>query len=157
MNISNELKYAVDCGIKVEYTVLENGDILATWNNGKCSEILSTDQESKVEEVNPEVEVTVVQEDVISTTEVVDVNSLDLTEKEKVILQAIVDNSYEYGLGIESRDLNIPIKGKSLSGVIGSLTKKGYVEGYMNGNSIGYDEFFNLTEEWFTKLTGEEA
>lgn len=154
MNISNELKFAVDCGVKVEYTVLENGDILATWNDGKCSEIITTDVTTS-EEVN-----SVDQEEVIETvtaTEVVSVDSLDLTEKEKVVLQAIVDNSYEYGLGIESRDLNISIKGKSLSGVIGSLTKKGYVEGYMDGDSIGFDEFFNLTEEWFTKLTGEEA
>lgn len=151
-NFSNELQFAIDNGIKTETTVLENGDIMVTWNNGQCVEILTTEVENTEEDVTAEVvkESTTNQE-----IEAVTVESLDLTKKEKEVLSAIVENSYEYGLGMDSSALNTSIKGKSFSGVIGSLTKKGYVEGYLNGTSVGFDEFFNLTEEWYQKLTGE--
>jgi hypothetical protein len=100
------------------------------------------------------IETVEVVEEVISNKEItnVAVDALPLTTNEKEVLQEIINNTDEYGLGMQTSDLDLSIKGKKVSGVIGSLVKKGYVESYLDGESVGHDDFFNLTEEWFEKL-----
>lgn len=51
LEFSEELQYAVECGVKFDVKVLENGDIQVSWNNGQCVEILSLEEtiESEIE------------------------------------------------------------------------------------------------------------
>ena len=75
-----------------------------------------------------------------------------LTEKEAAVLMAIVEHSEcEYGLPCDKKAVakTSGVRGKSLSGVIASLTKKGIVEPY---EADDFDGEFFLTEEYHEKL-----
>lgn len=40
----NELNFALECGIQIDTKELADGSIQATWNNGQCVEIISTEE-----------------------------------------------------------------------------------------------------------------
>ena len=82
----------------------------------------------------------------------------NLTQNEKVVIEAIIDNEYICHERNDENLINYPvwtfvcedsgIKGKSLSGVIPSLTQKGLVESSQDGN----DSTIWLTRKGFEKI-----
>lgn len=165
MNFSDELKYAVECGVKFEVKVLEGGDIQVSWNSGKCVEILSFEFDTEVEEVE-EVETLSSQEDCSFEEMKETINNMDkiqklvvdcvLTDKELNVLEAIVYHSYEDGLPVFTNEIakRANLTQKQTVGVISSLYKKEFLESYLDDGSPSCQDMYHLTSEWFEKFKG---
>lgn len=145
LNFSEELQFAIECGVKFDVKALDNGDIQVSWNNGKCVEILSSDVE-EVEEIE-EVEVLAVEEIA---------EQFNLTEKEIIVLKGIIADQFEDGLPpfTESVAKFAKLTQKQTVGVISSLYKKGFLESYLDDESPTCQDMYHLTSEWFEKFKG---
>ncbi|MFO1442830.1 hypothetical protein KDN24_06330 [Bacillus sp. Bva_UNVM-123] len=44
----NELKFALECGIKLEVKILSNDMVQVSWNEGKCIEIITIDEANQL-------------------------------------------------------------------------------------------------------------
>lgn len=75
-----------------------------------------------------------------------------LTEKEKIVLESIVDNLYaEYGftdIDIDDIEVNTELKPKIARGVIGSLVKKGVINVYEHDANFQKQEFYIITDDF---------
>jgi hypothetical protein len=123
-----EIKFAISKGFEIELTELKDGNISASWAGGKCNEIITKEEAEILGLIN--------KED-------------NLTEKERKVLQSVVDNTLEYGLPVDIDTVKSETKlsKRSIAGVISSLYKKGYVEDY---DLSGLDEFM-LSESAYEK------
>jgi DNA-binding MarR family transcriptional regulator len=88
---------------------------------------------------------------------------MNVTEKELAVLKSIINNDYQT-FDIEDKNMiNQPtwtfvcedsgVKGKSLSGVISSLSKKGLVESDYDGKNVS-DSTILITEAGYNALQG---
>jgi hypothetical protein len=153
LNVSEELKFAIECGIKIEYTVLEDGDIQASWNGGKCVEIIevaTSEEITQVETVEEFEEVEVVTVEEIA-------NEYNLTEKEIVVLKGVINDQFEDGLPPFTSAVAkfAKLTERQTVGVISSLYKKGFLESYgENEEMLNCKDMYHLTSEWFEKFKG---
>lgn len=132
-----ELEFAISKNVDLKIKVLDNKEVLVRWNNGMNVEVISYEEAVKLNILSEEIKE--------------DFDGIQLTDKEKSVLLAIVDNGIEYGVPVYIDDFHREIKmtKKSIVGVISSLYKKGFLEAYEVDNVA---EEFHLTEYWFEKL-----
>ena len=173
MNFKQELdmvKFAFENGF-TEYKriVQPNNDVayVGTWGTFVLTdeyEIIAIDSAikymlEKLDQMN-EVEATEEVKEVEST-EVIEnsndiIDTLELTSREAKVLKAIVHLSEyeEYGLPVWNEEVQkyCGIKGKTYSGVISSLFKKGYLKTYLENRDPSVQDEFYLTEEMYIKL-----
>lgn len=156
LQFSEELQYAVECGVKFEVKALEGGDIQVSWNNGQCVEILSfyTDLE-EIETTQSEMDHAEIE--VFKAVSVIEIaEEYNLTEKEQSVLAGIIQDQFEDGLPPFTANV-AKIAGlteKQTVGVISSLYKKGFLEAYLDDESPNCQDMYHLTNEWFEKFNG---
>lgn len=155
LQFSEELQYAVECGVKFEVKALEGGDIQVSWNNGQCVEILSfyTDLE-EIETVQSEMDYGYTEYEIVSVIEIAE--QYNLTEKEQAVLAGIIQDQFEDGLPPFTTKVAklAGLTEKQTVGVISSLYKKGFLESYLDDNSPSCQDMYHLTSEWFEKFNG---
>lgn len=156
LGFSDELQYAVECGVKFEVKALECGDIQVSWNNGQCVEILSFDTEvEEVETTQSEMDYTEVEEsEIVSVIEIAE--QYNLTEKEQAVLTGIIEDQFEDGLPPFTANVAklAGLTERQTVGVISSLYKKGFLESYLDDESQNCKDMYHLTSEWFEKFNG---
>lgn len=156
LQFSEELQYAVECGVKFEVKGLENGDIQVSWNNGQCVEILSfyTDLE-EIETAQSEMDNAEVAETEVTTVAEI-AEQYNLTEKEQAVLAAIIQDQFEDGLPPFTTTVArlAGLTERQTAGVISSLYKKGFLESYLDDESQNCQDMYHLTSEWFEKFNG---
>lgn len=113
-----ELEYALQSGVKVEAIKLENNEVSVSWMNGKCTEVISL-QEA--------IQLGVVRE-------------VSLTAKEVSVLNAIIEDTFEFGLPVDTNTIknSTGFSKRSIAGILSSLYSKGIIEDYGNDEK---DEF----------------
>ncbi len=124
-----EIKFAQECGFEMDVKMLSDETIRVSWNKGACVEIISADEAKELGLLKEES----FQEE-------------GLTEKENKVLKSVIDNTYEWGLPVETSIIKeeTGLSKRSIAGVVSGLYKKGYLEEYPIDPDI--EEF--MLSEW---------
>ncbi|QMS41935.1 putative transcriptional regulator [Bacillus phage Bolokhovo] len=125
----SELQFAINSGVKIKAIKLEDNEVAVSWMNGKCTEIISM-QEA--------IQLGIIRE-------------VSLTAKEASVLNAIIENTFEFGLPVTTNTIknHTGFSKRVISGVLSSLYSKGIVEDYGNEEK---DEF--ILSQWVFEKGG---